>query len=105
MEGKMSSRLSNLSRRLAKIEREMAEKVRRKELANCICRDLTVAFASEEFEAEMNLPCPAHGLRRLGQIIAVEGVNPDKTVTEESTKLAQLLDMYELRLSQLPQSR
>jgi hypothetical protein len=66
----MSGKLSSLSRRLAKIERQLIDGARREELENCICRQLTVADPNkpEEFEAEMNETCPLHGFRRLGEI-------------------------------------
>ncbi len=56
----MSGKLSSLSRRLAKIEQQMADQAQRAELANCNCKhmpDVTIAntVLPEEFEAEMNL--------------------------------------------------
>jgi hypothetical protein len=52
---------TSLWRRLAKIERQLAEKERRKKLAHCNCTYVVVARSDlpGEFEAEMNLPCPA----------------------------------------------
>ena len=98
----MSGKLSSLSRRLAKVEQQLADVARREELANCICREMTITFEAEEFEAEMNRTCLVHGFRRLGRILAVRFVNTDGTLTEESAKLHQLVETYELRLSQLP---
>lgn len=104
----MSDSLANLSRRLAKVEREAAKRARRKELANCNCEFLMVAVAKdpEEFEAEMNRTCPAHGFRYLGpHLIRISFINRDKTETEKSLKLKALVDAYCLRLSQNSLSR
>jgi hypothetical protein len=102
----MSASLSNLNRRLAKLELEAAKRLRRKELANCICPDLVIiARDPEEFQAEMNRRCPVHGFRYLGHIICIQAINRDKTETEESLKLKALVDEYHLRLSQNSPSR
>jgi len=62
-------------------------------------------FASpEQFEAAANLPCPAHGFRRLGKITVFVLVEEDGTIAEESARLSQLVEEYKLRLSQLPLS-
>lgn len=81
--------LSNLRRRLAKIECQQAEKERRKKLAHYNCRYAVLALSGrpEEFEAEMNLPCPAHGLRRFERIINLQmvggyGAPPPDTVED-----------------------
>ncbi|MGA2358966.1 MAG: hypothetical protein ABSF66_08205 [Terriglobales bacterium] len=102
----MSGKLSSLSSRLAKVEQQQADRKRRAELANCACREITIAVPheAERFEAEMNRRCPAHGFHRLGKLLAVNFVEPGMTVTEESAKLNQLVATYELRLSQLSQS-
>ncbi|MGA8764234.1 MAG: hypothetical protein WB562_15310, partial [Candidatus Sulfotelmatobacter sp.] len=65
----MSGKFASLDRRLTKVEQELTSRERRRELANCTCREVTVALPNqiEEFEAEMNRTCPAHGFRRLGQ--------------------------------------
>ena len=101
----MSDRLSNLRTRLAKVEWQVADIARRKKLANCNCRlqDWPSFFYTvEEFEAAANLPCPAHGVRRLGRLSPVVFVNRDRTPTAESAKLIQLMKEYALRMSQLP---
>lgn len=100
----MSGKLPGLRKRLARVERTLANIAKGEELANCICldsRSLTVAWPHqpEEFEAEMNRTCPVHGFRRLGMIVQVRSVHGDGTV-EESAKLDQLLEIYEAR--QLP---
>jgi hypothetical protein len=91
----MSGKLSSLSRRLAKIERQLIDGARREELENCICRQLTVADPNkpEEFEAEMNETCPLHGFRRLGEIIEIQYIG------RKNTKLDQLLEIYRARQS------
>jgi hypothetical protein len=103
----MSGKLSSLSRRLAKVEQQVAERTKREELANCICGTsvaFTVIHDAEQFEVEMNRPCPVHGVRDLGPLVFHRPFNSDTTPSEESIKLRQLLDLYELRLSQRSQS-
>jgi hypothetical protein len=92
--------LSSLSKRLAKVERELAERVRRKELAHCVCGGAIRAALPEEFEAEMSRTCPVHGLRRAGILIICDIIERDGSLTEESVKLHQLVDAYKLGLSQ-----
>jgi hypothetical protein len=100
----MSGKLSSLNRRLAKVEQQVAERTKREELANCICRTLTIVQDAEQFEVEMNRPCPVHGVRDLGQLLIHTPFNSDTTPSEVSIKRRQLLDLYELRLSQHSQS-
>jgi hypothetical protein len=101
----MSGTLSGLRRRLAKVEQQMADQAQRAELANCTCKhtpDVTIAVLPEEFEAEMNLPCPAHGFRRLGRImriVFVEPTNPGGTEVP-SPRLDELIATYDARLAQ-----
>jgi hypothetical protein len=100
----MSRKLSALWKRLAKLEQRMAEEARRAELANCTCirmPNITAALPDqpEKLEAEMNLPCPAHGIRRLGRIMRIGFVNPDGT-KEPSPRLDELIATYEARLDQ-----
>jgi len=99
----MSGKLSNLSRRVAEVEQQVDDRAGREELTNCICREWTFTHDADAFE-EMNRTCPVHGFRRLGRILPVSFVRPDRTLTEESTKLLQLVETYKLRLSQRPQS-
>jgi hypothetical protein len=98
----MSAKYTSLARRLDKLEQQLAENSRRVKLRNCTCQTVTSAHTSAGFEAEMNQSCPAHGFRRLGHIIMLSFVNPDKSVTEDSAKLQELRHAYELRLSQEP---
>jgi hypothetical protein len=98
----MSGKLSGLWKRLAKLEQRMAEQARRAELASCTCvRTLTVALPDqpEQFEAEMNRPCPAHGIRRLGRITRIHFWNPDGT-EEPCPRLDELMATYKARLDQ-----
>jgi len=62
--------------------------------------EMTVAVPGqeEEFEVEMDLPCPSHGIRRLGTIMRVVFVNPD--CTPEPSPLDELIATYEARLAQ-----
>jgi hypothetical protein len=64
----------------------------------------TVIQDAEQFEVQMNRPCPVHGVRDLGPLVFIRPFNSDTTPSEESIKLRQLLDLYELRLSQHSQS-
>ena len=100
----MSGKLSSLSRRVAKLEQQRADRKRGEQLANCICCESTMTHEAEKFEAEMNRTCPVHGFRRLGIIVTMTIIESDGTVAEESVKLRQLVDTYHLRLSQLPKS-
>ncbi len=67
----MSGRSSNLRNRLGEVERKVGEVVRREQLAKCNCNFRTSysAWDPEEFEGDINLPCPAHGFRDLGFIV------------------------------------
>lgn len=49
-----------------------------------------------EFAAEMNLPCPAHGFRKLGRIIRVVPVPPGPG-PEFAPRLDELLAIYMAR--------
>jgi hypothetical protein len=70
----MSRKLSSISNRLAKLEQKWADRARGEDLVNCICRKVTVFYSHkpEEFEAEKNKPCPAHGVRQMGQLVQIE---------------------------------
>ena len=98
----MSGKLSSLRKRLDKLEQRMADQTRRAELANCTCQFMTVAISGqpEEFEAEMNLPCPAHGFRRLGRITHIQFINPEDGTAEPCPRLDELIATYEARLDQ-----
>lgn len=91
----MSGKLSSLSRRLAKVERQLIDEARREGMAGCICSAMTLADADkpEEFEAEMNEPCPAHGFRRLGMLLEV------RQIGSKVAKIDQLLEIYKARQS------
>jgi hypothetical protein len=82
----------------------MADLARRVELANCTCKDtsgvtLAIPGQPEEFEAEMNLPCPAHGVRRLGRIMQLRFVEPGVTGKPDA-RLDELIATYQARLDQ-----
>lgn len=103
---------TKLSRRLAKIERWKAEKAWGKKLAHCNCRVATVANPChfEEFEAEVNLACPAHGFRNLGTLLSPRpyGYTPGAASREEHKndisyqnlpKIDELIEQYLKRLA------
>ena len=77
----MSTKLDGLSRRLAKVEKAVAEEAERERFANCNCKLMakpsppTIVYSihPEEFETEMNQTCPVHGFRRLKHIIVFKG--------------------------------
>jgi hypothetical protein len=99
----MSGKLSSLWKRLAKVEQRIAVQARRAEFANCTCIHspyFTAAITGqpEKFEAEMNLPCPAHGFRRLGRIMHIRFMNPDGTA-EPCPRLDELIATYEAHLA------
>ena len=104
----MSAKLASLRKRLAKLEQEHADRVRREELVDCNCPELKshgfLAVWPEALEAEMNETCPVHGLRRFGEIVIIDCVNPDGTESENTMKICQLIDSHELRLAQQSQS-
>jgi hypothetical protein len=98
----VSGRLTGLRRRLAKVEKALAETAEQEKMAGCICiprrgRFTTIAFSNkpEEFEAEMNQKCPAHGFRSLGHIVVFRVVGPGEE--DERCKLDDLLDEYRAR--------
>jgi hypothetical protein len=97
----MSGKLSSLSRRLAKVEQQRANRARRAKLFNCICRDETIVTSDrpQNFAAEMDLPCPSHGFRRLGRIKRFTRVNPDGTAKPHPV-LDRLIATYKARLHQ-----
>jgi hypothetical protein len=106
----MSGNLSGLWKRLAKVEQRMADQARRAELAICTCKhmpDVTLAITGqpEEFEAEMNLPCPAHGFRRLGRIMHIRFINPADGTAEPCPRLDELIATYEAGLAQATASK
>jgi hypothetical protein len=94
----MSGKLLGLQRRLAKVERELSSRARREEARECNCRTVTVAHPDkpEEFEAEMNRTCPAHGFRRLGLLVEIDYIGRRD---QGSAKLAHLLKTYKARRS------
>jgi len=106
----MSGRLSSLSRRLAKVEQQQADRARREELADCNCPAIksSVSFLvpifPEALEAQLNKTCPVHGLRRFGDMVIMNFLNLDGTESERTAKLRQLIRSHELRLSQQSQS-
>jgi hypothetical protein len=98
----MSGNLSSLEKRLANLEQWMADLARRVTSINCNCEPyVTIAFSTqpEQFEAEMNLPCPAHGLRRLGMILPICFVDGHGR-RDSTSRLDELLAIYEARLAQ-----
>lgn len=98
----------NQRKRLERLEEKYSDLARQEALANCICQTLTFAYSTKVFEAEMNKTCPAHGVRRLGQINIVQIVPTRKdradSVDERSVGLEELLQEYERRLAEVEQA-
>ena len=98
----------NQRKRLERLEEKYADLARQESLANCICQAHTVAYSTTTFEAEMNESCPAHGFRRLGQIMIVHIVPTRKdradSVDERSLGLEELVEEYERRLAEVEQA-
>ena len=100
----MSTKLDGLSRRLAKVEKAVAENAERERLANCNCKLIaklsppTIVYSSqpEEFEIEMNQTCPVHGFRRLEHIIVFKVVDQDGRY---DTRINELMAEYNARLA------
>ena len=99
----MSGKLPGLRRRLEKVEKALAETAEKEKPANCICipdgkRFSTIAFSNkpEEFEADMNQRCPAHGFRSLGHIMVFRVVGPGQK-KDERRRLDNLLAEYRAR--------
>ena len=92
----MSGRLPELQRRLGRVDRTLARIAERAALANCICLDDMFVEDAEEFELEMNRPCPVHGFRSLGEICWIDFISPDRTEVEDP-KLDGLIKIYEER--------
>jgi len=106
----MSTKLSSFSKRLAKLEQECADRVRREELEDCNCPEMksTVSFLApvfpEALEAALNKTCPVHGLRRFGPMVMLRFLKPDGTESENTMKTRQLIDSHQRRLAQHSQS-
>ena len=101
----MSGKLTGFRRRLARVEKALAETAEQEQLADCIClpspkRFGTIAFSNkpEEFEAEMNQTCPVHGFRSLGHIMVFRVVAPGQK--DETCRLDELVEEYHARESE-----
>ena len=106
----MSRKLANLNMRLAKVEQQAAHIATREKLGNCNCYPnplgikMLVVKDAKEFEAEMNLSCPAHGFRRLGKLMVVTIVSRKGEISEECARREELVTEYERRLSEFLKS-
>jgi hypothetical protein len=101
-------KLPSLRKRLTKLEQTLAKKAKQKELEDCICKDGAVFMLGkeDEFEAEMNVACPVHGFRRLGQIVQIVTVAPEsypenekEEVRRKNARSNELMKEYETRLA------
>jgi uncharacterized protein YkuJ len=99
----MSGKLAGFRKRLERVEKAVAQTAEQQNLADCICipdgtRLITVAFSNkpEEFEAEMNQTCSAHGFRSLGDIMVFRVVGPGQK-KDERCRLDDLMAEYRTR--------
>jgi hypothetical protein len=106
----MSRKHANLNRRLAKVEQQVTHIAAREKLANCNCypdplgiKRLVVKDA-KEFEAHMNLSCPAHGFRRLGRLMVVNIVGEKGKISDDCARRNELATEYYRRLSEFLKS-
>jgi hypothetical protein len=98
----------NRRKRLERLEEKYADLARQEALANCICQTHTVAYSTKIFEAEMNKTCPAHGFRRLGQLM-ISRIVPTRedradSVDERTVGLDELVKEYMRRLAEFEQA-
>lgn len=100
----MSRKLANLNTRLAKVEKQATYIATQEKLANCNCypdplgMGRLVVRDGKEFEAHMNLSCPAHGFRRLGNLMVVTIVGQKGETSEDCTRCKELVAEYHRRL-------
>jgi hypothetical protein len=100
--GNVSGKLTGFRRRLAKVEQALGETAKQEKQADCICirngARITIAFSNkpEEFEADMNQKCPAHGFRSLGDITVFRVVGRGQK-RDERCRLDDLLAEYRAR--------
>ncbi|MFY9843924.1 MAG: hypothetical protein ACLP0H_20090 [Terriglobales bacterium] len=98
----MTGRITDLKKRLDRAERELADRAWHANFNGlCNCREETDAnpLRPQDFEEEMNTPCPAHGFRRLGKITHFTFLNEDGTA-KPHPKLDPLIKSYYARLDQ-----
>ena len=106
----MSRKLTNLNMRLAKVEQQATHIATREKLANCNCYPdplgikLLVVKDAKEFEAHMNLSCPAHGFRRLGRLMVSIIGGQRGEISEECARRKELVAEYYRRLSEFLKS-
>lgn len=92
----MSAKTRNLEKRLAEVARELADRSRRAALAQCVCRSGTYADSRnvEDFEAELNLPCPAHEFRSLGSLFTISAEPETPEQEADNAKFERLVEQY-----------
>ena len=65
---------------------------------------MLVVKDAKEFEAKMNLSCPAHGFRRLGKLMVVTIGSRKGEISEECARRKELAKEYYRRLSEFLKS-
>jgi hypothetical protein len=66
----------SLRSRIAKVERVLAERKRKVDVANCVCKRIVAGYSgsAKELEAELRGTCPVHGFLLVDHIVPVEFV-------------------------------
>lgn len=83
----------SLRQRLAKVERLLAERKKKVDLADCRCGKPVIALAGQakELEAELNGTCPTHGFLRVGRLShLVFGDKPE----DADPEISQIIGQY-----------
>lgn len=85
----------DINGRLDRIEKRLNNQ--RLQSCNCVEISKLVQGKEEKFEAELNLPCPYHGLRNLGLVVI--------TRFEKSDKIDELLQRHRERHEEIKRRR
>ena len=90
---------ANIRQRVTRLEKKL-DKIA---LLSCNCKKYTfvVAGKEEEFEAEMNRRCPAHGFRRLHRLIVMD-IDVDES---QRSKLDAVIERYKHRFHEAEKAR
>ncbi len=88
------------------MERQLADIANEEKQASCICHAfLRVSYASaENFRAEMNRVCPAHGFRELDIFRIVYEADDSDSEVARDTEINELLMEYKRRLVEARQA-
>ena len=77
----------SLRKRVTRVEQSLIEFATRHQLRNlrCNCREITPPIRKNQrhLRREMNLKCPVHSFRRLGEILDVVNPGEDRSKVDE----------------------